>query len=170
MIVADVVFTGKRKESLYVLSASDAYVKKIGEVASSVLWHARLGHVGYQLLQKISTKQLLDGIPFFKDIKYGGVCSGCQYGKSHRLPFPNSENRASGILQLVHSDLLGPTRTASYTGFKYVMVIVDDFSRFTWVYFSEHKSEAFSKFIQFKHDVEKEFGQLIKCLHTDNGK
>ena len=49
------------------------------------------------------------------------------------------------------------------------MVFVDDFSRFSWVYFLEHKSEAFSKFIQFKHDVEKEFKLKIKCLRTDNG-
>ena len=49
------------------------------------------------------------------------------------------------------------------------MVFVDDFSRFSWVYFLEHKSEAFSKFIKFKHVVEKEFELKIKCLHTDNG-
>ena len=48
------------------------------------------------------------------------------------------------------------------------MVFVDDFSRFSWVNFLEHKSEAFSKFIQFKHAVEKEFELKIKCLSTDN--
>ena len=97
------------------------------------------------------------------------VCPGCQFGKSHRLPFPKSENRATAALQLVHSDLMGLTRTSSYAGFRYVMVIVDDFSRFTWVYFLEHKSEALSKFIQFKQEVEKEFGLPVKCLHTNNG-
>ena len=65
---ADILFCGKRKESLYVLSTSDEYIKKVGHNASSTLWHARLGHVGSQLLQKISTKQLLDGVPVFKDI------------------------------------------------------------------------------------------------------
>lgn len=49
-IVANILFCGKRKESLYVLSASDVYVKKVGHNASSTLWHARLGHVGFQLL------------------------------------------------------------------------------------------------------------------------
>ena len=61
---------------------------------------------------------------------------------------------------------MGPTRTPSYTGLHYVMVFVDDFSRFTWVYFLKHKSEALSKFVQFKEQVEKEFGLSIKCLHT----
>ncbi|KAL0408223.1 UNVERIFIED_CONTAM: Retrovirus-related Pol polyprotein from transposon RE2 [Sesamum radiatum] len=159
-----------RKESLYVLSASDEYVKRTGKNESSILWHARLDHVGFQLLQKISTDNLLDGVPNFKNIQRGEICSGCQYEKSHRFPFSYSRNRASAALQFFHSDLLGPTRTSSYTGLTYVMVIVDDFSRFSWVYLLEHKSGAFSKFIRFKHDVEKEFGSQIKCLGTNNGR
>ena len=131
--------------------------------------HARLGHVGYQLLEKISTKRLLGGVPFLKEIHQDVVCSGCQYGKSHRLPFPNSRNRASVVLELVHSNLIGPIRIPSYVGFQYVMIIVDDFSRFTWVYFLKHKNEALSNFIQFKEQVEKEFGVPFKCLRTDNG-
>lgn len=76
-IEADVLFAGKRKESLYVLSASNAYVEKTGQNASATLWHARLGHVGYQLLQQISTKKLLDGVPLFKEIQHDVVCPGC---------------------------------------------------------------------------------------------
>ncbi|KAA8532301.1 hypothetical protein F0562_032334 [Nyssa sinensis] len=102
----DVLFTGKRKDSLYVLSASDAYVEKTGQNASVTLWHARLGHVGYQLLQKISTKKLLDGVPLFKEIHQDVICPGCQYGKSHRFPFPNSKNRATAALQLADSAAL----------------------------------------------------------------
>ncbi|KAK9140650.1 hypothetical protein Scep_010331 [Stephania cephalantha] len=128
---ADVLFVGRRKESLYVLSASDPYVKKASQNASSTIWHTRLGHVGYQLLQKILARQLLEGIPILKDIHHDEVCPGCQFGKSHRLPFPNSENRASTALELIHSDLMGPTRIPSYAGFYYVMAIVDDFSRFS---------------------------------------
>lgn len=166
---ADVLFTGKRKNSLYVLSASEAYVRKTSQNTSSYIWHARLGHINYQLLQQISTKNLLDGVPFIKNISTHVVCSGCQYGKSHRLPFPRSINRASTLFQLVHSDLMEPTKTTSYSGFTYMMILVDDFSRFTWVYFLNHKSEALSTFIHFKEHVEKEFGLNIKCLRTDNG-
>ena len=115
--------------------------------SSATLWDARLSHVGYQLLQKICTKKLLDGVPFFKEIHQDVVCLGCQYGKSHCLPFSNSKNRATTALQLVHSYLMGPTRTPNYYGFHYVMVLVDDFSRFTWVFFFEHESETLSKFI-----------------------
>ncbi|KAL0294543.1 UNVERIFIED_CONTAM: Retrovirus-related Pol polyprotein from transposon RE2 [Sesamum radiatum] len=127
-IAADILFCGKRKESLYVLFASDEYIKKTGKNESSTLWHARLGHVGFQLLQNISTNNLLDGVPNFKNIQQGEICPGCQQGKSHLL-FSYSRNKASAALQLVHSDLLGPMRILSYTGLTYVMVIVDDFSR-----------------------------------------
>ncbi|KAM7491750.1 hypothetical protein LguiA_034671 [Lonicera macranthoides] len=89
-IVADVLLTGKRKESLHVLSASEAYIEKTGQNANASIWHARLRHIGYQLLQKISRKGLLDGVPLFKEIRQGVVCPGCQYGKSHRLPFLKS--------------------------------------------------------------------------------
>lgn len=51
-----------------------------------------------------------------------------------------------------------------YTNLHYVMVIMDDFSRFSQVYLLEHKIE-----VEFKHDVEKEFGFLIKCMRTDIG-
>lgn len=116
--------------------------------------HVHLGHVGYQMLQKISTKKPVDGIPVFKDIHHDVVCPGCQYGNSPRLSFPNSKNRASTMLHLAHSDVLEPTRTPSCTGYHYVMAIVDDFSRFTMVYSLKHKSEVFSKLIQFKQDAE----------------
>lgn len=157
---ADVLFTGSKKNSLYILSASDAYVEKTSQNTSVSLWHGRLGHVGYQLLQQISSKRLLEGVPFFKTVRQDVVCAGCQYGKSHRLPFQKSTNRASSIIQLVHSDLMGPTRTPSYSGLRYMMVIVDDYSRYSWVYFLEKKSEAVTHFMKFKAMVEKEFGSV----------
>ena len=108
-VAAEILLCGKSKEFLYVLSTSDEYIKKVGHNASSTLWHARLSHVSFQLLQKISTKQLLHGVPVFNDIQHDEICPGCQYGKSHRLPFTSSKSRASTVLELIHSDLLGPT-------------------------------------------------------------
>ena len=84
---ADVLFTGRKKNSLYVLSTSEAYIQKTSKNTSPSVWHARLGHVGYQLLQQIPTKNLLDGVPLFKELNTNVIYVGCQYGKSHRLPF-----------------------------------------------------------------------------------
>ena len=127
----DVLVTGKKKNSLYVLYVSNAYVQKTSRNTSPSVWHARLGHIGYQLLHKISTKNMLNCVPMFKNFNTDVVCASCQYGKSHRLPFQKSTNRACFMLQLIHSDLLGPIRTPSYSSFQYAMIVVDDFSRYT---------------------------------------
>lgn len=73
------------------------------------------------------------------------------------------------MFDLIHTDLMGPTRTPSYSGYKYTLVLVDDFSRYTWVYFLKEKSEALSKFVVFQDDVEKKFGKKIIYLQSDNG-
>ncbi|XP_071705149.1 uncharacterized protein [Rutidosis leptorrhynchoides] len=65
----------------------------------------------------------------------------------------------AGLLDLIHTDLMGPTKTPSYGGHCYVMVLIDDYSRFTWVKFLKEESEALSKFIEFKEAVESEFGR-----------
>ncbi|KAF7843277.1 Retrovirus-related Pol polyprotein from transposon TNT 1-94 [Senna tora] len=113
---ANVVLSGKKKGSLFVMSAGEAYVKKTSQTDSAAIWHARLGHLGYQMLQQISSKKLLDGLPTLKDVRESVICQGCQYGKSHHLPFKNSSNRKLTPFELIHTDLMGPTKTASYSG------------------------------------------------------
>lgn len=97
------------------------------------------------------------------------VCEGCIYGKMHRLPFPKSAWRARAPLELVHADICGPTRTPSLGNKRYFLLFVDDFTRMTWVYILEQKSEAFTKFMHFKAFVEKQSGYELKCLRIDRG-
>ncbi|KAK4381915.1 Retrovirus-related Pol polyprotein from transposon TNT 1-94 [Sesamum angolense] len=168
-VAADVIISGERKGSLFVISVGEAYIKKTSQTDSAATWHARLGHVGYQMLQQISSKRLLDGLPTLKNVHEDVVCQGCQYGKSHHLPFKMSSNRRTTSLELIHTDLMGPTRTPSCSHNHYVMVLVDDYSRYTWTYFLKEKNEALSKFVEFRNKVEKELGQKVKCLRSDNG-
>lgn len=168
-LAADVIVTGEKKGSLFVLSAGEAYVKKTSQNDSAAIWHARLGHIGYQLLQQISSKRLLEGIPVLQHVREDVICQGCQFGKSHRLPFQKSVNRKSTMFELVHADLMGPMKPSSYSGYSYVMVLVDDFSKYAWVKFLKEKSEALKVFVEFKNNVEKEFGKKIQCLRSDNG-
>jgi len=144
-------------------------VKKISQTDSAAICHAQLGHLRYQLLRQICSKKLVDGLPALQNIHEDVVCQGCQFGKSHRLPFQRSGNQRSTMFELVHTDLMGPTKTTSYSNFRYVMILVDDFSRYTWVKFLKEKSEALSKFVEFKTTVEKDFGVKVKCLRSDNG-
>jgi hypothetical protein len=85
-----------------------------------------------------------------------GVCAGCVLDKHHRDSFDKRASwHALGPLQLVHSDLCGPLSSPSFSGCKYFLTFIDDFSRRTWVYFLKFKSEVFDKFLAYKALVEK---------------
>ena len=73
------------------------------------------------------------------------------------------------LSQLVHSDLCGPLLAFSFSGFKYFLTFIDDYSRRTWVYFLKLKSEVFDMFLAYKALVEKRSGQHIRKLRSDNG-
>jgi transposase InsO family protein len=76
---------------------------------------------------------------------------------------------ASGPLQLVHIDLCGPISSPSFSGCKYILTFIDDFSIHTWVYFLKLKSEVFDKILAYKALVKKQSGHQIQKLRTDNG-
>ena len=168
-IEGDVVHTGKRVKDLFVLSASTSYVDKMSTNDNASLWHARLGHLNMDKLKVMINKNLVDGLPHITSFGSGALCEGCQYGKAHRLPFDRSQTRYEAPLELIHSDVMGPTRTPTFSGYRYMVVFVDDYTRYTWVYFVVQKSEVFSRFLEFKEKVEGEFRRKIKRLRTDNG-
>lgn len=96
------------------------------------------------------------------------LCSHCCVAKSHRLPFSLSNTSVHQPLALIHSDVWGPFHP-SVSGFRYYVVFVDDFSRFTWLYPLYAKSEVYSKFLEFKVFVEKQFSTCLKVFRTDGG-
>jgi transposase InsO family protein len=69
----------------------------------------------------------------------------------------------------VHTDLVGPTTTKGLKGERYFMLLVDDFTRMTVVFFLKNKSEDFENFKIYKEMVENEMDSRIKCLRSDNG-
>jgi len=134
----------------------------------SKLWHERFGHLNYRSLQNLCKENMVTGLPMVSC--RDGVCSGCVLGKHHRDSFEKRASwHASAPLQLVHSDLCGPLPVASFSGCKYFLTFIDDFSRRTWVYFLKLKSEVFNKFLAFKAFVEKQSGHQILKLRSDNG-
>eukprot|EP00253_Pinus_taeda_P028506 PITA_28506 len=134
----------------------------------SKLWHERFGHLNYRSLQHLCKENMVTGLPMVSC--RDGVCSGCVLGKHHRDSFDKRASwHASAPLQLVHSDLCGPLPVASFSGCKYFLTFIDDFSRRTWVYFLKLKSEVFDTFLAFKAFVEKPSGHQILKLRTDNG-
>ncbi|GJX23598.1 retrovirus-related pol polyprotein from transposon TNT 1-94 [Tanacetum coccineum] len=116
----------------------------------SWLWHRMLSYLNFGTINQLTSKDLVDGLLKFKYNK-DHLCSACEQGKSKKasLPpklVPSTESK----LELLHMDLCGPMRVASINGKKYILVIVDDYSRYTWVYFLRTKDETPDMIIDFK--------------------
>uniref|UniRef100_A0A2N9FCV6 Integrase catalytic domain-containing protein n=1 Tax=Fagus sylvatica TaxID=28930 RepID=A0A2N9FCV6_FAGSY len=90
-------------------------------------------------------------------------------GKMHKLPFPISVPKSEFPLHVLHTNLWGPAPIQSYNGFKYYLVIVDDYTKFCWVYLLKNKSDTFTTFQQFKAMAEKHYNSSIHFLRTDCG-
>jgi len=132
---------GRRLESVYVMSAEAAYVDKARKNETADLWHARLGHVSYGKLKVMMSKSLLKGLPQL-EVRDGIVCAGCQYVQAHQLPYDDSKFQSRVPLQLVHSDVFGPVKQTSVSGYRYMITFIDDYSRYVWAYFMKEKSAS----------------------------
>ena len=77
------------------------------------------------------------------------VCKGCTLGKYRKTSYPNKDDRAKDILELIHSNVCGPF-SSSLRGFKYYVIFIDDHSRKTWIFFMKNKDEVLSRFVEFK--------------------
>ena len=99
------------------------------------------------------------------------VCSTCAQDKITRTSF-KSKNivSTSRALELLHLDHFGPTRSSSLGGKRYGFVIVDDYSRFTWVLFFTHKNEALSHFKHLCKRIQTEKGYVLKFIRSDHGR
>ncbi|GJR23750.1 retrovirus-related pol polyprotein from transposon TNT 1-94 [Tanacetum coccineum] len=138
----------------------------------SWLWHRRLSHLNFGAINHLARHGLVRGLPKLKFEK-DHLCSACALGKSTKKPHkPKSEDTNQEKLYLLHMDLCGPMRVASVNGKKYILVIVDDYSRFTWVKCLRSKDEAlafiinFLKMIQQNGVVERRNRTLIKAART----
>ena len=97
------------------------------------LWHQRMGHVSYKHLSIVSKHESVLGIPKLSRMS-NVVCGPCQLRNQTKAKHPGTQTSAtSRPLELLHLDLMGPTRTESLGGKRYIMVVVDDFTRYTLV-------------------------------------
>lgn len=139
-----------------------AYLRQ--QIKSSV-WHSRLGHptndIVHTMLKSASLPILLDS-PMH-------VCPHCLSGKMHQLPFSSTHVKASFPFQRVHSDVWGPFPCKSTNGYQYVVIFIDEYTGFTWLYPLFAKSEVFTKFTHLYAYVENQFSTSIKCLQSDGG-
>jgi hypothetical protein len=119
--------------------------------SSNELWHIRLGHLHYKTLPYL--QNMVCGMPSIS-LSKNEICKGCMLGKNIKKSFPSSDNRAQGILYLVHSDVCGPMSSPSLNGCLCYVIFIDVYSRKCWIYFLKAKSDTFDKF--------KEYNLLLK--------
>ena len=106
------------------------------------LWHQRMGHASYKHLSIVSKHELVLGIPKLSRVS-NVVCGPCQLGKQTEAKHSGTQTSAtSRLLEQLHLDLIGPTRTESLGGKRYIIVEIDDFTRYTWVILLRSKSDA----------------------------
>ena len=112
--------------------------------------------------------KVVTGLPDL-NIDHEGTCEGCERGKNIKNPFSKSETKTKGMLELIHSDVCGPMLSTYLSGFEYYIIIIDDYSRKTWIYFLKEKDEVFGKFKEFKSLIENHSKRRIKTLRIENG-
>ncbi|KAL4332005.1 hypothetical protein GQ457_07G011040 [Hibiscus cannabinus] len=140
----------------------DVTIEEVGN--QETLWHARLGHPSRQRMRFFTA--LNSKIPVCNNTD----CTVCHLAKHKRLPFPVSQSVSDYCFDLVHIDTWGPFPVKSLYGHSYFLTIVDDKSRYLWIYPMHKKSEARSLIIDFFQMVETQFCAKVKCIRTDNAK
>nr|GEV29796.1 ribonuclease H-like domain-containing protein [Tanacetum cinerariifolium] len=170
------LLTGSRGTDLYLITLQDTNspnpICLMAKATSSQawLWHRRLSHPNFDTINLLSKNDIVVGLPKLKFIK-DHLCSSCELGKAKRKSFhtkttPSSKRR----LQLLHMDLCGPMRVASINGKRYVIVIVDDYSRYTWTHFLRSKDETPEVLIDFLRLVQRGLHAQVRIVRTDKGK
>ncbi|GKA85645.1 retrovirus-related pol polyprotein from transposon TNT 1-94, partial [Tanacetum coccineum] len=171
----DDLLSGSQETNLYTLSMGDmmtssplCLLSKASKTKSG-LWHRRLSHLNFGAINHLARQGLVRGLPKLKFEK-DHLCSACAMGKSKKQSHkPKSEDTNQEKLYLLHMDLCGPMRVASINGKKYILVIVDDYSRFTWVKFLASKDEAPDFIIKFLKMIQVRLNAPVRNIRTDNG-
>nr|GEU94927.1 putative ribonuclease H-like domain-containing protein [Tanacetum cinerariifolium] len=101
----------------------------------SMLWHRRLGHINFKNINKLVKDNLVRGLPS-KRFENNQTCVACLKGKQHKASCKSKiQNSITQPLFMLHMDLFGPTFVSNLMNKKYCLVVTDDYSRFTWVFF-----------------------------------
>lgn len=128
-------------------------------------WHNRLRHPSFDIVKSALSNCNIH----IKAINSSSLCHSCCISKSHRLPYSSSTSECSSPLNIVHTDLWGPSPVTSRNGYKYYVTFIYQFSRYTWIHLLKNKSDVHSVFRQFKLLVENLFSNKIKILQSDWG-
>ena len=164
-----ILLHGKTRDGLYPFPSTKQLSKSLQSFLCHhvplEVWHYRLGHPSYCTVQQIRSKH---NLPVSTN-KAPASCIVCQQGKSHRLPFSSSESKSTFPLELIFSDVWGPSPVLSTSGNKYYVSFVDHYSRYVWLFPISNKSDVLSIFCAFQNMVERMFDRKIIAVQIDWG-
>ncbi|GJW69807.1 putative ribonuclease H-like domain-containing protein [Tanacetum coccineum] len=135
----------------------------------SMLWHRRLGHVNFKNINKLVKDNLVRDLPL-KRFENDQTCVACLKGKQHRASCKTKVfSPTTKPLFMLHMDLFGPTFVSSLMHKKYCLVVTDDYSRFSWVFFLRTKDETSEILKNFIKEIENLVDKKVKIIRSDNG-
>ncbi|GKB85093.1 putative ribonuclease H-like domain-containing protein [Tanacetum coccineum] len=138
-------------------------------VDESMMWHRRLGHLNFKTMNKLVRNNLVRGLPS-KSFENDHTCVACLKGKQHKASCKTKlVNSVSKPLHTLHMDLFGPTFVSSLNHKWYCLVVIDDFSRFTWTFFLKSKDETGSILRNLITEIENLKDLKVKIIRCDNG-
>ena len=116
-------------------------------------------------MKKLHTNELLESLEFesFK------TCEPCLMGKMNKTSFFETMERATDLLEIIHTDVCSPMSVEAHGGYRYFLTFIDDLSGYGYIYLMKHKSETFGKFKEFQSEVENHRNKKIKFLRSDHG-
>lgn len=166
---------GVRKGNLFVADLNSASNEEIrcfyskATAEESWLWHKKLSHLNFKTMNTLVRREMVRGLPqieFCQD----GLCEACEKGKSKKASHRSKEMTSiTEPLQLIHMDLFGPVNVMSMARKRYALVMVDDYSKYTWVLFLQSKDEATQLIIDHIKKIEVEAGLPVRIIRSDNG-
>ncbi|GJY61712.1 retrovirus-related pol polyprotein from transposon TNT 1-94 [Tanacetum coccineum] len=169
------LITGTRGTNLFtiyiddMLKSSPICLLSKASKTKSWLWHRWLNHLNFGTINDLKRKDLFRGLPRLKFEK-DHLCSACQLCKSQKYSHkPKSENTNFEVLHTLNMDLCKPTRVQTINGKKYILVIVDNYSWFTWVKFLISKDETPEFVIKFLKQIQVGLNKIVWYICTDNG-
>ena len=131
---------------------------KVNNDSATYLWRCRLGHIAVKRMKKLHADGILESL----DYESLDACEPCLMGKMTETPFSGTMERATDLLEIIHTDVCGPMNIKARDKYHYFLTFTDDWSRYEYIYLMKHKSETFEKFKEFQSEVENHRNKKIR--------
>ncbi|KYM94363.1 Copia protein [Cyphomyrmex costatus] len=133
-------------------------------------WHKKLDHRDPEAIKYMEMKNLATDLKI-TDCGIRGVCKTCVKGKMTRQPFPKmSFSKTQEPLDLIHTDVCGPMQTKTPGNKRYILTLIDDYSKYTVVYLMEYKSEVTEKIQDYVRNMKTKFKKVPKVIRSDRSR